>query len=109
MRFQGICTSLSVSRFINLLSGCLTAEIPDFLDPLECDFIAAMAERKGMRDNPKWTNNNGVIPEDPEHTFRKWDFNRNGFIDNEDVSEPGTSIALCCVVLRCVVLYCVAL
>ncbi|EDO48200.1 predicted protein [Nematostella vectensis] len=60
-------------------------EIPDFLAPLECDFITALAERKGLGPNDKATHNEGVTFEDPENTFTNWDYNGDGFIDAQEI------------------------
>ena len=61
------------------------AEIPNFLDDLECDVMIAMAKQKGMRKNSKATYNEGLTFDDPKSTFKLWDYNSDGFLDPEEV------------------------
>ena len=78
------CSLMKPRVCVLLLIG--SAEIPNFLDDVECDVIIAMAERKSMRDNPKTTYNGGLYFDDPESTFINWDYNKDGFLDPEEVS-----------------------
>ncbi|KAK3737070.1 hypothetical protein QZH41_013879 [Actinostola sp. cb2023] len=78
-------SNYAISYTLTLLISLIIIEIPDFLGPVECDLIIAMADRKGMSTITSQTTNDGITFEDPDNTFKTWDYNGDGFIDPEEI------------------------